>query len=51
MGVYYDPNKPAIVPDGFLSLGVQRFIDEGLRLSYLLWEEKRDAWTTGELGL
>jgi Uma2 family endonuclease len=41
MGVYYDPNKPAIVPDGFLSLGVQRLIDESLRLSYLLWEEKR----------
>jgi Uma2 family endonuclease len=27
MGIYYDPNQPAIVPDGFLSLGVQRFID------------------------
>jgi len=39
MGVYYDPNQPAIVPDGFLSLGVERFIDEDLRLSYLLWEE------------
>ena len=50
MGVYYDPNKPAIVPDGFLSLGVQRLIDESLRLSYLLWEEKRDACPTGELG-
>lgn len=39
MGVYYDPNQPAIVPDGFLSLGVERFIDEDLRLSYVLWEE------------
>jgi Uma2 family endonuclease len=39
MGVYYDPNKPAIVPDGFLSLGVKRFIGEDLRLSYVLWEE------------
>lgn len=39
MGVYYDPEKPAIVPDGFLSLGVERFIDEDLRLSYVLWEE------------
>jgi Uma2 family endonuclease len=39
MGIYYDPDKPAIVPDGFLSLGVQRFIDEDLRLSYVLWEE------------
>jgi len=25
MGVYYDPDKSTIVPDGFLSLGVQRF--------------------------
>ncbi|WP_337884324.1 Uma2 family endonuclease [Fischerella thermalis] len=41
MGIYYDPNQLAIVPDGFLSLGVQRFIDEDLRLSYVLWEEKK----------
>lgn len=47
MGIYYDPEQPAIVPDGFLSLGVLRFIDVGeafsegveLRLSYVLWEE------------
>ncbi|HAJ61767.1 MAG TPA: hypothetical protein DCP31_23065 [Cyanobacteria bacterium UBA8543] len=39
MGIYYDPDKPAIVPDGFLSLGVERFFDEELRLSYALWEE------------
>ena len=39
MGVYYEPDKPAIVPDGFLSLGVERIFDEDLRLSYLLWEE------------
>lgn len=39
MGIYYDPDQPAIVPDGFLSLGVQRFIDEDLRLSYVFWEE------------
>lgn len=39
MGVYYQPHKPAIVPDGFLSLGVERFVDEDLRLSYVLWEE------------
>ncbi|MBD0363914.1 MAG: Uma2 family endonuclease [Coleofasciculus sp. C3-bin4] len=39
MGVYYDPDQPAIVPDGFLSLGVERIFDEDLRLSYLLWEE------------
>ncbi len=41
MGIYYDPDQPAIVPDGFLSLGVERIIDENLRLSYLLWEEQR----------
>jgi Uma2 family endonuclease len=39
MGIYYDPNQPAIVPDGFLSLGVPRIIDSDLRLSYVLWEE------------
>lgn len=41
MGVYYDPDQPAIVPDGFLSLGVERFTDEELRLSYVLWEERQ----------
>ncbi|MBE9125448.1 MULTISPECIES: Uma2 family endonuclease [unclassified Coleofasciculus] len=40
MGVYYHPEEPAIVPDGFLSVGVERFIDEDLRLSYVLWEEQ-----------
>ncbi|WP_445637665.1 Putative restriction endonuclease domain-containing protein [Nostoc sp. DSM 114161] len=40
MGIYYDPDLPAIVPDGFLSLGVERFYDENLRPSYVLWEEK-----------
>jgi len=39
MGVYYHPEKPAIVPHGFLSLGVQRILGERLRLSYLLWAE------------
>lgn len=39
MGIYYDPDKPAIVPDGFLSLGVERVINQDLRLSYVLWEE------------
>lgn len=39
MGVYYDPDLPAIVPDGFLSLGVERIVDEDLRLSYVCWEE------------
>lgn len=41
MGIYYDPNLPAIVPDAFLSLGVKRFYDENLRPSYVLWEEKK----------
>lgn len=41
MGIYYHPDKPAIIPDGFLSIGVPRIIDEGLRLSYVLWEEKK----------
>jgi Putative restriction endonuclease len=27
------------VPDGFLSLGVERFYDEELRPSYVLWDE------------
>ncbi|NMG07869.1 Uma2 family endonuclease [Brasilonema sp. UFV-L1] len=41
MGVYFDPNQPPIVPDGFLSLGVERFFDENLRPSYVLWEEEK----------
>ncbi|MFM7367600.1 MAG: Uma2 family endonuclease [Sphaerospermopsis kisseleviana] len=41
MGIYHDPYQPAIVPDGFLSIGVHRFIDEGLRPSYVLWEENK----------
>jgi len=41
MGIYYHPKIPAIVPDGFLSIGVERVIDEGLRLSYVLWEEQK----------
>ncbi|MBW4618686.1 MAG: Uma2 family endonuclease [Cyanosarcina radialis HA8281-LM2] len=39
MAIYYDPKEPPIVPDGFLSLGVDRVFDEELRLSYTLWEE------------
>jgi Uma2 family endonuclease len=39
MGIYFAPDKPQIVPDGFLSLGVKRFIGEEGRLSYVLWEE------------
>ncbi|MDJ1181351.1 Uma2 family endonuclease [Roseofilum sp. BLCC_M91] len=41
MGIYHHPEKPAIVPDGFLSIGVPRIIDSNLRLSYVLWEEQK----------
>ena len=41
MGIYYEPDQPAIVPDGFLSVGVPRIIDQDLRLSYVLWEEQK----------
>jgi Uma2 family endonuclease len=40
MAIYHHPDEPAIVPDGFLSVGVQRFIEEDLRLSYVVWEEQ-----------
>ena len=39
IGWYYDPDKSAIAPDAFLSLGVQRIRGENLRLSYVTWEE------------
>ncbi|MBD2441436.1 Uma2 family endonuclease [Nostoc sp. FACHB-110] len=39
MGIYYAASTPAIVPDGFLSLGVERFIGENGRSSYVMWEE------------
>ncbi|NER34742.1 MAG: Uma2 family endonuclease [Oscillatoria sp. SIO1A7] len=39
MGLYYDPDLPAIAPDGFLSLGVERVKRQDLRLSYVVWEE------------
>ena len=41
LGIYYRPDETAIVPDGFLSLGVDRVLDEELRLSYVMWEEKQ----------
>ena len=41
MGIYHHPKKPAIVPDGFLSIGVPRILDTNLRLSYVLWEEEK----------
>jgi Uma2 family endonuclease len=40
MGIYYHPDKPPIAPDAFLSLGVERFYDEELRPSYVVWDEK-----------
>ncbi|PSB55051.1 Uma2 family endonuclease [Chamaesiphon polymorphus] len=40
MGIYSHPERPPIVPDGFLCLNVERHYDEDLRLSYLLWEEE-----------
>ncbi len=39
MGVYYNPDQPAIVPDGFLAVGVKHNTGERGRLSYVLWEE------------
>ena len=44
MGVYYEVGKSAIVPDGFLSLGVpRRKTNQGRqrgRLSYVIWQEQ-----------
>jgi Uma2 family endonuclease len=40
MGLYFSPDEPPVVPDAFLSLGVQRVKSENLRLSYVLWEEQ-----------
>lgn len=45
IGYYYDPNQPAISPDGFLSIGVPKrkrqtsAPSRDWRLSYVLWEE------------
>jgi Uma2 family endonuclease len=40
LGIYYDDNKPAIGPDGFLSLGVPRIRPSNeLRMSYVVREE------------
>lgn len=42
MGIYYlyqQVRQPALVPDGFLSLGVKRRKRKRGRLSYVLWEE------------
>ncbi len=39
MAIYYQPETPAIVPDGFLAVGVPRHIGEAGRLCYVLWQE------------
>jgi Uma2 family endonuclease len=39
MGVYYHPDEPPIVPDGFLAVGVKHNTGEKGRLSYLRWVE------------
>lgn len=42
MAIYYlyqQVRQPALVPDGFLSLGVERYKGKRGRLSYVLWEE------------
>ncbi|BAC90557.1 Uma2 family endonuclease [Gloeobacter violaceus] len=39
MGIYFDPLQPPVVPDGFLSVGVERRVEPTGRLSYVLWEE------------
>ena len=41
LGIYPDPYEPAIAPDAFLSLGVERVREsKKLRLSYLVYNEK-----------
>ncbi|NJL83712.1 MAG: hypothetical protein HC890_13600 [Chloroflexaceae bacterium] len=49
MGIYYHPDAPAVVPDGFLAMGVPRIIDSDLRLSYVLWEEEQVPFLTLEV--
>jgi Uma2 family endonuclease len=41
MGIYYHPQKSAVAPDAFLSLGVDYYKggDDKGRSSYVLWEE------------
>ncbi len=40
MAFHYDPDKPAIAPDGMLCLGIQPPATENLRSSYVLWQEQ-----------
>ncbi|OCQ91114.1 hypothetical protein BCD67_22090 [Oscillatoriales cyanobacterium USR001] len=39
MAVYYESEQLAIVPNGFLALGVSRNTGDRGRLSYLIWQE------------
>ncbi len=39
MALYYSPDEPPIVPDAFISVGVESVKSEDLRSSYVLWEE------------
>jgi Uma2 family endonuclease len=39
LGIYYHLDKPALAPDGFLSLGVPRRRSAKGRLSYVVWQE------------
>ncbi|MFQ3679681.1 MAG: Uma2 family endonuclease [Pseudanabaenaceae cyanobacterium] len=39
MGLYYHPDRPAIVPDAMLTVGVPRLKGVNGRLSYVIWEE------------
>jgi Uma2 family endonuclease len=41
--LYENVRQPALVPDGFLSLGVPERNDERGRLSYVLWEENNTS--------
>jgi Uma2 family endonuclease len=40
MAIHYQVGTPAIVPDGFLAVGVPRHKGERGRLSYVLWQEE-----------
>jgi Uma2 family endonuclease len=40
LGFYYDPDRPAVSPDGMLCLEVSDYPDENMRPSYVLWQEK-----------
>jgi len=41
LGIFYDAKRRAVVPTGFLSVGVKRFSHEDLRSSYVLLAENQ----------